>query len=142
VAFPPQEVDSLAPVVGALELIRKTDRRRFARIERLIKLVFLGNWKSLGFYSPIGRVCGLSLLASPSNSYAVYGYASVLIHEATHALLEDLRFPYSNGNKARIERICRKEEIRFLTHFPGIHSKLPSVFGCVTRRKGLANAGR
>jgi hypothetical protein len=44
--------------------------------------------------------------------------AYLLIHEATHGLLESRMFPYAAVNRRRIERICHKEAVYFLSRFP------------------------
>lgn len=137
VAFPPYELDSLIPVIQALELLRKKDQRRFARVQRRIRLILLGNWKSLGFYNPIGRACGLTMLSPSKKPNAVYGYASILVHESTHALIQDRRFSYTKDTKSRIESICRKEEVRFLSRFPWLHSNLSSIFCYSIKRPTL-----
>lgn len=135
VPVPPYGMDSLAEVVDALELVRRTDPRRFARVERFIKKIVLANWRTLGLYNSVSGVCGLKKLAIPENSdsLAVYNYAATLVHESTHAMLEEKRFPYTRANRDRIERLCVSEEVRFLARFPGIERKLEMLLGYVDR---------
>jgi hypothetical protein len=134
VAFPPYRLDALTEVVDALELVRRTDQRRFARIERFIKRIVLANWKKhLGFYNTISQVCALKKLPIPEDSriLAIYNYSATLIHEATHAMLDKRRFPPTRANLKRIEKLCVKEEVRFLARFPGIDKKLELIIGYV-----------
>lgn len=129
----PYGLDSLAEVVDALELIRRTDPRRFARVERFIKRIVLANWRPLGLYNSVSGVCGLKKLAIPENSdsLAVYNYAATLVHEATHGMLDAKRFPGTRMNRDRIEKICINEEVRFLARFPGIERKLEILLGYI-----------
>ena len=79
----------------------------------------------------MSQLCGLKKLPTVANlrSLAVIAYASLLVHEATHALLEKRRFPLTKANKARIEKLCDKEEARFLVSFPDIDRRLALAFG-------------
>lgn len=136
IAFPPHQVSSLATIVEALELIREKDPLRFKRIETYVRRVVVGNWRRMGFYNPIGRVCGVRIAQSAkvAGSLAVLGYASTIIHEATHAKLDRLRFSPTGPNLHRIEMLCLREERRFLERFPDVRNKLPLVFGYLPRK--------
>ncbi len=112
---------SLVPVAEALDLVRRQDRRRFRRVERFIRRIFLANWKTFGTYYPVGRVCGLKALRRPrtdKHEVVVHAYAYILIHEATHGLINSKMFAYTETNRSRIERICHKEAVYFLSRFP------------------------
>jgi len=88
IASATERLDSLRRVGQALDLIERHDLRRFMRVQRSIKRVFLAPWKPLGVYYPIGRVCGVRDLstAEPRNgSVVVLAYAYILIHGATQA---------------------------------------------------------
>ncbi|MBI2927412.1 MAG: hypothetical protein HYY24_17080 [Verrucomicrobia bacterium] len=128
-------MDALAEIVEALELLRRTDPQRFTRIERFIKRVFLANYRSfLGCYRSFGQVCDLKKLPIPlvPRPLAIYSYAATLVHESTHARLDRLRFPRTRANVKRIEKLCLKEEARFLARFPGIHEALDLALQHVT----------
>lgn len=137
IAFPPYGVDSLAVIVDALELLRRSDPRRFRRVEQHTKRILLGDFKALGFYTPIGRICGLTNL-SPSgarNPLIAYGYAATIVHEATHGLLHILRFAPTRANLKRIERIAVREQARFLAKFPQVKENVSQAYGYADRRK-------
>jgi len=138
IAFGPYGVDTLAVVVDALELLRRSDPRRFRRVEQHIKRILLGNFKTLGSYTAIGRICGLTYLSPPGapNRLITYGYAAVLIHEATHGLFHKLRFAPTRANLKRIEKIIIKEEARFLAKFPEVREKVSLAYGFASRRRG------
>ena len=125
----PNERPRLKEVVSALELIQKTNARRYRRIQQFIKRVVLFRWRQLGVYYVIGRVCGIRLLSEAKGEKEVltYAHASILIHEATHGYLEHKRFPYSKKNKKQIERICLAEQERFLANAPRHRSELRNI---------------
>jgi hypothetical protein len=132
-------MDTLAEIVDALELIRTTDPRRFARIERFTKRIVLANYKNfLGRYRSFGQVCDLKRLPMPESSrhLAIYSYAATLVHESTHARLDSLRFPLTAANRKRIEELCLKEEARFLARFPGISRALDLTLHDLRRLSG------
>lgn len=139
-AFPPCKLDAIIELVDALELVRRTDPRRFARIERFIKRIFLANYQTrLGFYRSFGCVCGLKRLPIPESSraLAVYAYAAALVHESTHGLLEKRRFPHTPANRRRLEQLCSDEQARFLARFPGIVKKWATIVGYIDGLEGL-----
>jgi len=135
IAYPPYQTDALAEVVDALEIIRKHDEVRFRRVTRFISRIVVGNWNVVGFYNSIGRVCGLQRRESDDHSrpFIVFGYAATIIHEATHGLLDQMRFPYFEKTRKRIERLCVMEEARFLVKFPGLRGRMDIVLGYVER---------
>jgi hypothetical protein len=126
----PGQQERLGQIVSALELLQRTDPHRFRRVQRFIKQIVLFRWRYRGRYCIVGQICGIRPVhhASLSEEPVIHLYASVLIHEATHGLLEGLRFPYSKKNKKRIERICLAEQTRFLSTFP---SALPRVIALI-----------
>ncbi len=113
--------------VNALKLIEEADPRRFKRVTGHLKWIVIGDRKRLGSYSSVGRVCNLRLLSgfqSTERRLIAHLYASVIIHEATHGLLEAKRFAYTRCNASRIERICRAEHWRFLARFPELRHSI------------------
>ena len=114
----PGQRKHLEDVVRAINLIESTDPRRFRRIRTFITRIAFFNTRFQGAYIRPGRICGLRPLAEvPGKSEAVIClYASILIHEATHGLLQ-LRLPNCGANTKRIESICLAEQERFLSKF-------------------------
>ncbi|WP_309706702.1 hypothetical protein [Armatimonas sp.] len=109
----------------ALQLIQDYSPRHFQRLQRHVRFISYqrnfsgGQWDSktstciidFSRYAPeftSAQVSGDSYY----NSYLMY-YAGVLIHEATHAYLESLGFPYTKKTYQRIEQLCNIEERRF-----------------------------
>jgi len=136
IACLPYQVDSLSEIIAALDLLQRSDPRRFRRVENYIKWVLLGNFKPLGFYSSVGQVCGLRKMSRESSDlFALCGYASVLVHEGTHALLDALRFAPTKATKDRIERLCIREQSRFLARFPAVRANVSRVFDRIAKTK-------
>jgi hypothetical protein len=103
---------------GALEVTRLKDPRRFRRVCRYIKgIVALPIGHAHAGYLENLKVCGVRFQPPPSkeklpNWWA--WYASILVHEATHGLIYARGIPYDEQYRERIERLCFKEENRFL----------------------------
>ncbi len=105
-------------VLAALHLIKELDSRRFRRIQKYV------NWivnvllpYGGGEYSYSMRTCRLDFEKSvwePYGDYATALCARVLIHEATHGVVNAMGIPYSKQLRSRIERLCVREEQRFL----------------------------
>ena len=136
IACRPLGLDALSPIADALDLLHRVDRRRLERVQRHIRCILLGNFKQYAFYAPIGQICGLRRRpgSEHSNALAVYGYAASIIHEATHAFLDKKRFARTKANLRRVERICMREEARFLAKFPGLRDRLGLVFGYAVKK--------
>ncbi len=133
---PPFKLNSVTEVIEALDLIRCSDPRRFSRIQRYIRRIFLANYRSfVGCYRSFGQVCCLRKLPIPDSarSLAIYSYAATLVHESTHGLLEKKRIPHTSVNRRRIERICVSESVRFLARFPDMDRKYSRIVEYVDR---------
>jgi hypothetical protein len=110
---------------AALALVKETDPRRYAII--VSELRYIVNKEVPGFHPMRGgctydkrhRAIELEFnefqLDKGNEHYGWYlaYYASALVHEATHARLESLCFPYTRATRKRIERICFNEQRRF-----------------------------
>ena len=106
---------TIALVCAALEMMDKNDTWRRARIERQIKTIVLTRLGPDGTYLRIGRICGLnlrSLLAVVPNETQRFLLAGLLVHEATHGILDGRRIPCCCAWKARVEAICNYEQAR------------------------------
>jgi hypothetical protein len=100
----------------ALKLIEKFDAARYARMQRdlagiVVSLIVPAG--TAGVYADKHRVCGINPDSYPLNFVLV---ATVIVHEATHARLR--RFRMVGRCAARIEGICRAQELAFLARVP------------------------
>ena len=107
-------------VTRSLELIRDIDNRRFKRVLHQTKWL-MNTSLSLGPYSGLywhhQRAVTVDFSYQPDKGDELWhaGYfAGVIVHEATHGVLEDKGFAYNEENRTQIERICTAEQNRFV----------------------------
>ena len=101
-------------------MVQDTDPRRFVRVRRHIRWIV----KHIAFdrgggaeYIAQTRACNIEFREPDSDSdypYWIAWYASVLVHEATHGVINSRGIPYSPEMRVRIERLCVTEQNRFL----------------------------
>lgn len=105
--------------LAALRLIKDLDARRFRRIQRHINWIVNVPLPYGGAeYSYSTQTCRLDFERSFWKPYAGYEFAlcaRILVHEATHGVVDSRRISYSAKMRSRIERLCVREEQRFLT---------------------------
>jgi hypothetical protein len=115
----------LEATVAALNLIRQLDARRYANLIRHVHFIVNGELDSGGRYQYHTRSIELDFpkyrVYPDADDYGWYlaRYAAVVIHEATHARLCALSFPYTTRTRVQIERICVAEQRRFLAKWSG-----------------------
>ena len=105
-------------VEEALRLIRSHDPRRYARLGRDIRRIWVryqiaGN---TGLYNSALDACELDLRYVIRSDVEPGDIASTIVHEATHARLH--RLGYSESQRRRIEAACRHQEQAFSEHLP------------------------
>lgn len=109
-----------------LDYIAGIDRRRFNRIECSIKAIVrsrpcvsYGGRFQRGIRACLVNTAALPYDTNPADAKRMY--ACILVHEATHAMLEHRGIPDSTfmrkATKMRVERICDEEEIRLSRRF-------------------------
>lgn len=105
---------------SALDLIRELDSLRYTRVMNEIRTIANIYLLSLARYQRLGRICSIDFWRFPwtvNSDFSLKRYACTLIHEATHGKIESHRILYSEANRARIERLCVLESMRFARHF-------------------------
>ena len=103
-------------VQSSLELIKEHDPRRYARVKQHIAWVVNQVNSALGAqYQPKIRTLFLQFEEVPelSPDVLIAFYASILIHEATHGVIEARGIQMSETNRLQIERLCTREQNRF-----------------------------
>jgi len=99
----------------ALLLLARFDPRRMARVSACIRFVFVASVCKGGFYLHPGKICLLNFASIPGQ-YAPtarhVALAGMLVHEATHGLLNSRKIPYCGRLSARIENLCELEQVR------------------------------
>lgn len=110
---------------AALQLIQDYSPRHFQRIQCHVRficyrhLIYGGQWDTatatckIDFSQVHPWFTKEQITDASDYSWHLTYYAGVLIHEATHARLEALGFPYTKKTYRRIERLCEIEERRF-----------------------------
>jgi len=110
-------------VLAALQLIKQLDARRFQRIQRHVHwIVNIPLPRGGGQYHYPTRTCRLDIedeIPEPDPDYAAAATASLLIHEATHGVLDARGIGYSIQLRSRVERCCVREQNRFLARLSG-----------------------
>jgi hypothetical protein len=118
------DLDFVRVTQDALWLIRSHDSRRYNTIRRELDFIVNRELTSGGQYDRSTRSCvvdfGRRVLKPGSEDYAWYlaCYACLIVHEATHGRIASFGVKYQGAARARIERLCRKEEQRFTNHLP------------------------
>lgn|SRR2546425_1041517 len=122
------EQDTIAArVAAAIELIAAVDVRRYTKVQRLLKSVFVLRLPGrLAQYVHNSRQCQIDdgFVMDPSTT--TEEIASVLVHEATHARLQSWGIPYE-FSRQRQEHICLNEEAAFVSRLSNSANVLARV---------------
>lgn len=115
----PESQADVAHLIGAvceaLRLLKLSDLRRFRRAQVHIAFFLIKRGGSSAYW-PSTDTCELNL--ELVRSHPVQSIASVIVHESTHAMLNHLGLSDSSPSERR-ERLCVKEELRFLRRIHG-----------------------
>lgn len=110
------QADFFSKCSEALELITTYDPRRFSRIRRDLRVIFM----SAGggpYYDP--AIDGFIIDSRSLRAATVTRLSSLIVHEATHARLHRLGIGDDQARAERREAICVRAEIDFLRRLPG-----------------------
>ncbi len=117
-------------LLAALCLLRDSDARRFARLQRHI--TYISNQILSGAsaeYNHEQRACYVHFSELKEDSdpeYSAGWWARTLVHEATHGAVESRGVRYTPELRSRIERLCVTEEQRFVLRLTLTHPDLAS----------------
>ena len=101
----------------ALKLLQEYDPLNMRRVTKYISIIFLRTQGAHGTYMAFGRVCFLNLSCLKDESSAKarqLAIAGLLVHEATHGVIDHMRIPSRGSIVNKIERICCKQQSRVL----------------------------
>jgi len=104
-------------IAEALRLVREHDPRRYKRITRHIDWIVNELALSGGLeYEKGTRVCSVEFYEATGIAQELLAavYACGLVHEATHGAISSHGIPYDAEKRSRIERLCVKEQNRFV----------------------------
>jgi hypothetical protein len=107
-------------VAEAVLLIKTLDPRRYARVLRDVDRVLVTVLQS-GFvaqYNSALGACELDERFVLAESTLPEVIAGMIVHEATHARLRRCGFVYSEDRRERIEGVCLRQEMAFLSRTP------------------------
>ena len=112
---------TLQRVEAALRLIERFAPLHYRRIKKSLSRI----WVQLvphgaGCYQHSLNACLLDPRVVDSETTTVEWIASAIVHEATHARLENWGIRYYEANRLRIERICVRREFDFARRLSGV----------------------
>jgi hypothetical protein len=113
----------LARTTEALDLLKRVDPRRLRRVRSQLKCIIHTElpFAYATYDKHLGSCCvdftRLDFNRNPK--IMIWGYAAILVHEATHGAIHAHGIRYSRKMRERIERLCDAEAARFLL----LHSK-------------------
>lgn len=125
---------SFVPVMRrALELLSTHDQRRFRRVLKHVRWIYDGP-ESAGpgcaSYLPRIRACRIDFQMNPALGDELVhaaGYAGLIVHEATHGVIEARHTKRSSLDAERVERLCYAEQARFLRKMRELYPTMPAT---------------
>ncbi|UWU94133.1 hypothetical protein [Bradyrhizobium sp. CB1015] len=112
---------ALQRVEAALRLIERSSPLHHQRVKKSLSRI----WVRLvphgaGCYQHSLNACLLDPRVVASETTTIEWIASAIVHEATHARLENWGIRYDEAARLRIERICATRELDFTRHLTGV----------------------
>lgn len=106
-------------VEKALRLVESYDAKRFAQVQRYIKIIFVfGDPTAHGYWHQELQMCELQDEFVRNQNSSIEQIASAIVHEMTHARLMRVGFGYEEPKRLRIEHICMDAERAFARRLP------------------------
>ena len=110
---------ALRRVETALELIKSHDALHYSRIGRNLDRIWVKLIPSAeAHYESSSNACVIDERYALQETMTLERIASIIVHEATHARLEVWGILYHETKRGRIEAICLRRELNFLTKLP------------------------
>jgi hypothetical protein len=112
---------ALQRIEAALQLIDRCAPLHYLRIKNNLSRI----WVTLvphgaGCYQHSLNACLLDERVIARETTSLEWIASAIVHEATHARLENWGVRYKEASRLRIERICIRRELDFVRHLSGV----------------------
>jgi hypothetical protein len=136
------------PIISqALELICRHDLRRFGRVQAHLDWIFdNAHWAGAGHasYHAGIKACRIDFgllpaVGDPLSQAA--GYAGLIVHEATHGVLEARQICAPEYDRGRLESLCYSEQNRFLARLKAQRPEL-RLFKAKYRPEFYASLGK
>lgn len=131
-------------VEQAIAMIRQLDPRRLRRIESACRFIINTESTALAHFDPLLEACVIDFgrLRDRRQRYGKEWVAAKvavhLVHEATHGYLAAQGIPYGRAERARVERLCVREEQRFVSRLPEGLRQLHPLAESFDERRWLA----
>jgi hypothetical protein len=110
---------ALRRVEDALRLIKDHDTLHYSRVIRNLERVWVHLHPSaLAHYNSSLNACVFDERFVLAEATTLQKIASTIVHEATHARLDGWGIDYDETVRYRIEAICLRRELNFLTKLP------------------------
>ena len=136
---------SLRLVENALQLIKSHDPLNYLRVTRNLDRIWVRLIPSAeAHYDRTLNACVVDKRYLFKEGMTLERIASTIVHEATHARLERWGIIYEEESRYRIESICLRRELNFLTKLPDSEHLKEEIAGalewCATDRDHLSDA--
>jgi hypothetical protein len=110
---------ALRRVEEALRLIKSHDMLNYSRVTHDLDRIWVNLIpSSQAHYDPSLNACVIDERYALEETTSIANIASSLVHEAIHARLDRWGVAYIEDRRTRIEAICRRRELNFLTKLP------------------------
>lgn len=109
----------LTKFADAAALLKQYDVRRYRRVIESLRLIVVVDQRMEDEANYFHHAKAVLISADVLQALWVESVAAMLVHEATHAFLENRGIRYVPHARPRIERLCARNEIWFLRKVPG-----------------------
>jgi hypothetical protein len=110
---------ALRRVEEALQLIKHSDNLYYSRVIHSLDRIWVNLLPyALAHYASALNACVIDERFVLLETTTLERIASTIVHEATHARFERWRIRYAEKARSRIEAICFRRELNFLTKLP------------------------
>ena len=110
---------ALRRVEEALQLIKCHDALNYSRVTRDLDRIWVNLIPSArAHYEPSLNACVIDERYVLQDAMSIANLASTIVHEATHARLNNWGVAYIEDRRTRIEAICRRRELNFIARLP------------------------
>lgn len=119
-AFTNQDESVLRRVAAALQLMKQQSPLHYSRVTRNLDRIWINTQpNACATYSCRLNACELDERFVVADETTPEAIASAIVHETTHARLERYGVAYDEARRHRIEAICLRRELNFVSGLAG-----------------------
>jgi hypothetical protein len=127
-AFTSRDEAALQRVEDALQLMKQQSPLHYSRVVRSLDRIWVNLTPGArGHYSRRLNACVLDERFVLAEETTLEQIASVIVHETTHAVLERRGIAYDEPRRHRIEAICLRRQLHFVSGLSGGEAEQESV---------------